>query len=237
MPDARSLFRPEALEAQRQQWLGRVQLVRPLSLTVLTAGVVAVALALVAFLTLAQYTRKATAVGVLVPDSGLIRLVPAAAGTVLERHVSEGQTVSAGEVLFVIGVERPLLDPAAQAQVQRSLAERRRSLEGAARQEQSLVRARQSALERRLQALELEQAQVDSEAALQRQRLALAEQSLARLQSLQAQQFISEAQVQTKNEELLGLRGGAQARRRWRGSGRRWAASAPSSRASCARCR
>jgi len=216
MPDARSLFRPEALEAQRQQWLGRVQLVRPLSLTVLTAGVVAVALALVAFLALAQYTRKATAVGVLVPDSGLIRLVPAVAGTVLERHVSEGQTVSAGEVLFVIGVERPLLDPAAQAQVQRSLAERRRSLEGAARQEQSLVRARQSALERRLQALELEQAQVDSEAALQRQRLALAEQSLARLQSLQAQQFISDAQVQTKNEELLGLRAAAQALARQR---------------------
>ena len=216
MPDARSLFRPEALETQRQQWLGRVQLVRPLSLTVLTAGVVAVALALVAFLALAQYTRKATAVGVLVPDSGLIRLVPAVAGTVLERHVSEGQTVSAGEVLFVIGVERPLLDPAAQAQVQRSLAERRRSLEGAARQEQSLVRARQSALERRLQALELEQAQVDSEAALQRQRLALAEQSLARLQSLQAQQFISDAQVQTKNEELLGLRAAAQALARQR---------------------
>jgi len=216
VPESRSLFRPEALEAQRQQWLGRVQLVRPLSLTVLTAGVVAVALALAAFLALAQYTRKATAVGVLVPDSGLIRLVPAAAGTVLERHVSEGQAVSAGEVLFVIGVERPLLDPAAQAQVQRSLAERRRSLEGAARQEQSLVRARQSALERRLQALELEQAQVDSEAALQRQRLALAEQSLARLQSLQAQQFISEAQVQTKSEELLGLRAAAQALARQR---------------------
>jgi membrane fusion protein len=211
MPDARSLFRPEALQAQRQQWLGRVQLVRPLSLTALTAGVVLVALALVAFLALAQYTRKATALGVLVPDSGLIRLVPAAAGTVLERHVSEGQTVSAGEVLFVIGVERPLLDPAAQAQVQRSLAERRRSLEGAARQEQSLVRARQAALERRVQALELEQAQVDSEAALQRQRLALAEQSLARLQSLQAQQFISDAQVQAKSEELLGLRAAAQA--------------------------
>ena len=91
MPDSRSLFRPEALEAQRQQWLGRVQLVRPLSLRVLTAGVVLVAVSLVAFLSLAQYTRKSTAAGVLVPDRGLIRLVPAAAGTVLERRISEGQ--------------------------------------------------------------------------------------------------------------------------------------------------
>ncbi len=216
MPDTRSLFRPEALEAQRQQWLGRVQLVRPLSLGVMTAGVVVVALALVAFLSLAQYTRKATAMGVLVPDRGLIRLVPAAAGTVLERRIGEGQAVRAGDVLFVIGVERPLLEPAAQAQVQRSLDERRRSLEGAARQEQGLVRARELALQRRVQALELELAQVDSEAGLQRQRLVLAEQSLARLESLQAQQFISDAQVQAKNEEVLGLRAAAQALARQR---------------------
>ncbi len=216
MPDTRSLFRPEALEAQRQQWLGRVQLVRPLSLSVLTAGVVVVVLALVAFLGLAQYTRKATALGVLVPDRGLIRLVPATAGTVLERRVVEGQSVRAGDVLFVIGVERALLEPAAQAQVQRSLDERRRSLEDAARQEQGLVRARASALQRRVQALELELAQVDSEAGLQRQRLALAEQSLTRLESLQAQQFISAAQVQAKNEEVLGLRAAAQALARQR---------------------
>jgi len=216
VPDSRSLFRPEALEAQRQQWLGRVQLVRPLSLTLLTAGVVLVAAALVAFLALAQYTRKSTAAGVLVPDRGLIRLVPAAAGTVLDRRISEGQTVKAGDVLFIVSVDRPLLEPVAQAQVQRSLAERRRSLEGAARQEQDLVRARQLALERRVQALELEQAQVDSESALQKQQLALAEQSLARLESLQSQQFISEAQVQAKTEEVLGLRAAAQALARQR---------------------
>ena len=34
-----SLFRPEVAEAQRQNWLGQVQLVRPLSLSLLTAGV------------------------------------------------------------------------------------------------------------------------------------------------------------------------------------------------------
>ena len=175
----------------------------------LTAGVVLVAASLVAFLSLAQYTRKSTAAGVLVPDRGLIRLVPAAAGTVLERRISEGQAVQAGELLFIVGVDRPLLEPVAQAQVQRSLTERRRSLEGAARQEQDLVRARQLALERRVQALELEQAQIDSETGLQKQRLALAEQSLA-------QQFISEAQVQAKTEEVLGLRAAAQALARQR---------------------
>ena len=82
----RLLFRPEAVEAQTQQWLGRVQLVRPLSLGLVTAGVVLMLAALLAFVFVAQYTRKATVAGVLVPDLGLIRIVPTASGSVLERR-------------------------------------------------------------------------------------------------------------------------------------------------------
>ena len=102
----RSLFRHEALEAQAQPWLGRVQLVRPLSLALVTAGVLVALAAVVAFLALAQYARRATVPGVLVPDRGLIRLVPTAAGTVLERNVAEGQAVASGDVLFVLALER-----------------------------------------------------------------------------------------------------------------------------------
>lgn len=210
MASARSLFRSEAIDAQRQQWLGGVQLVRPLSLAWVTAGVVAAALAVAAFLTLAPYTRKATAVGVLVPDRGLIRLVPAAAGTVVERRVTEGQAVRAGDVMFVLALERPLLSGEVQAQVRRSLDERQRSLIEAARSQQALAGAQAAALERRLAALEAELAQVDAEAALQQQRLVLAERALARLQDLQKEQFISPAQAQGKAEEILALRAAAQ---------------------------
>lgn len=210
MTEARPLFRPEAVDAQRLQWLGGVQLVRPPSLAWVTAGVVCVALALVAFLSLGQYTRKATANGVVVPDRGLIRLVPAAAGTVVERRVAEGQVVQAGEVLFVLALERPLLSPVAQAEVRRSLDERRRSLADAALAQQALAAARRTALDRRMAALEGELSQIDLEAGLQQQRLRMAEETLARYQSLQAQQFTSAAQTQAKQEELLGLRAAAQ---------------------------
>lgn len=211
MAQTRPLFRTEAIDAQRQQWLGRVQLVRPLSLAWVTAGVVLVALALAAFLALAPYTRKATAAGVLVPDRGLIRLVPSAAGTVVERRVNEGQTVQAGDVLFVVALDRPLLAADAQAQVRRSLEDRRRSLGEAARSQQALASAQIAAVERRLAALETELVQLDTESGLQQQRLKLAEQALTRLQALQAEQFISPAQAQVKAEEVLGLRAAAQA--------------------------
>ena len=206
----RQLFRPEAIEARRQPGLGSVQLVRPLSLSWLTAGAVAAAVLVGSFLALAHYTRKATTQGVLVPDRGLIRLVPTAAGTVLERHANEGQLVKAGEVLFVLALERPLLADDNRSRVQASLAERQRSLRDSARQQAALVQSQQAALERRLQALATELAQLDTETALQQQRLTLARQSLARLESLQGEQFVSPAQVQTKNEEVLGLQGAAQ---------------------------
>lgn len=212
----RTLFRPEALDAQRQPSLGRVQLVRPLSLSLLAGGALVALLASATFLFWAEYTRRATAPGVLVPDRGLIRLVPAAAGTVLERHAREGQQVQAGDVLFVLALERRELAGAGEAQVRKSLDERSQSLALAARQQQALAQARQAALGRRLAALDREIEQADQEAALQRQRLVLAEQALARLQSLQADQFISSAQVQAKGEELLALRAAAQSLARQR---------------------
>ena len=207
MPEARPLFRPEAVEAQRQQWLGSVQLVRPLALSWLAAGAVCTVAAVGVFLSLAEYTRKATVMGVLTPDRGLMRLMPAAAGTVAERRVAEGQAVQAGDVLFVVTVDRPWLGADAQAMVRHSLDERRRSLGDAARVQQQLASARVVALDRRLAAMRAELAQLDAETALQQQRLTLAQQALTRLQSLQADQFISAAQVQAKSEEVLGLRG------------------------------
>lgn len=212
---SRPLFREEALRA-RDPWLGRVRLLRPLSLDLVTLGVLALVLAVAAFLSLAQYTRKATVDGALVPDRGLIRLVPSEAATVIERRVSEGQAVRAGDTLFVLALERPRLLAQAQADVRRSLVERQRSLQDAARHQEGLAAAQVLALDRRLQTLEAEQAQVDSERVLQQQRLALAQQALQRLEALHREQFISDAQVLTKKEELLGLQAQLQALERQR---------------------
>lgn len=212
----RPLFRAEAIEARRSPWLGRVQLVRPLSLELLTWSVVIVALLVGAFLWFGRYTRKSTVEGVLVPDRGLIRMVPAEPATVIERRIAEGQSVRAGDVLFVLALERPRLMADAQADVRRSLAERQRSLEDAARQQEGLAAAQLTALERRVQTIETERAQVDSEVGLQRQRLVLVQQALTRVEALRNEQFISDAQVQAKKEELLGVQAQLQALERQR---------------------
>ena len=209
-----TLFRHEVAEAQRQNWLGQVQLVRPLSLTVLATAVILVLALVLAFLFFGEYTRKARIGGVLVPDLGVIRLVPPVPGRVLERHVQEGQAVRAGEVMFVLTLEGSTLSAEVQARVQRSLQERQRSLEDAARQQAVLAESEMLSLQRRLDEMKREQQQIDAEITLHRQRLSLAQQSLERLESLSREQFISPAQVQTKREEVIGLQAQAQAMER-----------------------
>ncbi|GAP35068.1 HlyD family secretion protein [Piscinibacter sakaiensis] len=89
--------------------------------------------------------------------------------------------------------------------------QRQRSLRDAARQQQVLTDTQTAGLQRQREDLQRELAQIDAEEALQQQRLALAEQAVARLEALRAQQFISDAQVQARTEELLGVRAALQA--------------------------
>jgi membrane fusion protein len=205
-----SFFRPEAIESQRQVWLGTVQLVRPLSLWLLTVAALCMLAAVAGFLTWGEYTRKARVAGVLVPERGVIRLLSPFAGTVLERSAVEGQVVAQGDVLFVLSLDHGTASGNTQEQVQSSLASRGRSLQEAARQQELLLASQRTALNQRLADMRREATQLVAEGDLHRQRLQLATQALRRLESLRDEQFISSAQVQAKNEEVLGLQVQAQ---------------------------
>lgn len=200
------LFRHEALEAHRQQWLGEVRLVRPVSLSVTVLVLIAAAVAIGTWLVLGEYTRKAHVSGVLVPDRGWIRLVAPQLATVAERRVEQGQAVHAGDVLFVLTLDQYVGDGTAQQRVQSSLRARQESLQETLQARQRLSREQEAALAQRLAGLRQEMAQIGTEAELQRQRLALAQQTLTRLESLRDERFVSGAQVNSKGEEVLALR-------------------------------
>jgi membrane fusion protein len=200
------LFRPEALEARRQQWLGEVRLVRPVSMSLLVLLLVLCAVAIGTWLMLGEYTRKAHVRGLLVPDRGWIRLVSPQVATVAERRVTQGQAVKAGDVLFVLSLDHYTRDGGSQQRVHRSLQARQASLLESLEAQTRLSRERDAALALRLDTLKRESAQLDAEMDLQRQRLLLSQQALARLESLRADGFATTAQIQAKNEEALGLR-------------------------------
>lgn len=214
--DEQAFFRREALEHRQRGWLGEVQLSRPLSGQLLTVLVLLAAVAVGAFLVWGQYTRKAHVVGFLSPDLGVLRLRAQEGAVVAERRASEGAQVRQGDVLFVLRVDRSTLGGDTEANVRRSLAERERSLDETLRQREALARAQDEALARRIRDMQRELVQMEGEAALHRQRLALGEAALKRLQDLQAQNFISDAQVQAKAEEVIGIQAAMQALQRER---------------------
>lgn len=212
----KTLFRQEALTTQHQTWLGSIRLIRPLSFSLLATLTVLVAVGVVLFLGVGQYTRKAQVVGVLVPEKGVLRLFAPQTGTVLESAVVEGQVVKQGDVLFVLAVGRSTEQGDTQAAVQAGLSARQQSLQQATRQQMALMEAQKAGLERQQRDMQRELGQLDAEADLLRQRLALAQAALDRHQGLLAQNFISTAQVQAKAEDVLAVRAQQQALERQR---------------------
>ena len=201
-----SLFRPEALEHREREWLGSIQLIRPVSLAVLTALTLLVVAGVGAYLTLGEYTRKARVSGYLVPDRGVIRLVTPQAATVVESHVEEGRAVQRGDVLFVLAVGQATLSGDTQATVLSSIESRTRSLQGAARQRSQLEHTQLAAIDRQIGGMEREIESMKLESDLQRQRLLLAEQAQGQYESLRNDNFVSSAQVRTKAEEVLNVK-------------------------------
>ena len=202
------LFRREALQGQQHSGLGRVQVLPPLSLTLLTAVAVGSVALVLAFLCTAEYTRKARVSGYLVPDRGVLRIQAPQSATVLSREVGEGQAVKAGDVLFVLA-----LDSASQTieGIAQTLQSRQLSLQGTASQQLALVRTQLQTLTQKRAGLLREQAQLQVERQLHAERLALARESLERQENLARNHFISPAQLQSKREELLGLQSQTQA--------------------------
>jgi len=202
----KDLFRTEALGHAQAQGLGSIQLTRPLSFALLTGLAVAAAIAVLVFLFLGHYTRKARIGGFLATDRGSFRIVSPQSATVLESHVAEGKAVHQGEVLFVLAVDGATLGNAPQAAVQGSFEARQRSLKTSVQEQADLQATRLLALDRQIAALRTETQQMDGEAQLLQQRLELARQAEARLESLRGDNFVSSAQVQAKSEEVLALR-------------------------------
>src|SRR3569832_2485346 len=199
-----TLFRPEVMRAQSVCVFGDVVVSSSPTVSLFVGAAVLVLLALVLFASLGHYTRKALVSGYLSPDEGLIKIYAPVTGVVIDRRVTEGQTVQAGEPLFVLSTDHGSPEtPAAQAAAIASLTQRRDSLRTALHNQDELARNTQRKLRERLQGLEQAIAQVDAAARTQAQRLASAEETATRFRELAAKQYVSELQVREQREQAL----------------------------------
>ena len=211
-----SFFRPEVLQSQASQWLGVVRLHRPLSFGVMTASALGVALLCVTFATWGEVNRKARVSGLLVTSLGSLNIAAPLAGVLVESKITEGQTVQAGDVLFVLNTERQSTagDTSALTLIQIEARKQTLSTERGLRQLQTQQRSQ--VLGDRIRTLTTELQRLDDEQQLLANRVALSNKTLTRNQTLAAEGFLSTAAVQTTQEELIDLASRQQAQARTR---------------------
>ena len=146
-----TLFRAEAAQAARDKPLGEVTLIRPLSSGLLAALAIASAAALIALAVWGNYTRKAHVSGYLAPSKGIIKVYAPIAGTVIAKHVKEGEPVTRGQPLFDLSTEQgSLATPQVQAAAIAQLHQRRDSLEQELAQHRDISSIDQHALKQRI---------------------------------------------------------------------------------------
>ncbi|MFV5213692.1 HlyD family secretion protein [Azonexus caeni] len=198
------LFRRAALDAQKPKSCGEILLVRPLSYRLLSLAALVCTLAIVALFTWGSYTKRSSVTGQLVPSAGLLRIYPPQTGIVGKKLVAEGQSVKAGDTLYLISSERQSSTLGSVfASVSEQLGARQESLTRELERTRQLQREEQEGLTRQVAALRSELEKIDSLLEGQRARVALAEETSGRYQSLLEQDYISREQRQQKREELL----------------------------------
>jgi membrane fusion protein len=102
----RQLFRQEAIDAQREKFLGDATIARPVPFWVFTLLAAGTALLLIAVSVWGQYTRRERVEGYLALDTGAARVLIPDAGRVTELLVKEGEDVKAGDAMAKISLDR-----------------------------------------------------------------------------------------------------------------------------------
>lgn len=201
---ANDLFRQEALDAKRENVLGEIIVASPLSFSLLTTIAVIIVIALIAFVSWGEYTRKVHVEGYLAPSKGLIKVYSLQAGILIEKHVNDGDKVQQGDTLFILSTESSSREtPEAQATAIARLRQRRESLKKELSQQQRVDQAEALELQEKLRSIETELIQLKMELATREQRVASAKETAAKFRKLLAGKFVAEVQAQEKWEALL----------------------------------
>jgi len=214
----RQLFRQEAIDAQREKFLGEATIARPVPFWVFTLLAAGIAVLLIVVAVWGQYTRRERVEGYLALDTGAARVTSPDGGRVTELLVKEGDEVKAGDELAKISLDRTNVAGGSTSDaIALEMQSRRAILEKEQAQWRDLGTQQVEQVRRRARDLENELTQVDREMKLQEVRIKSAREQLERYSGLAGEKkFVSEALVKQKQDEVTDQEIKLQALRRQR---------------------
>lgn len=198
----RSLFRKEAIDAQRQKFLGEASIAQPVKLWVFTVMAVAIAAIVIAVAVWGQYTRRERVQGYLASAVGAALVRMPDAGVVSEVMVKEGDAVAAGTPLARLTIDRSgINDASGNEAVLRELTKRESLLDEEREQSQGLGRQQVDQLKKRSANLQGEIRAVDTEIALQGERFESQRVIANKWKELEGKQFVSDIRVRQEQDK------------------------------------
>jgi membrane fusion protein len=197
------LFRPQVSDKDRKRWLGEILLAQPVSGTFFAVFSLLVVLGLAAALYFVEYTRKERVTGQLILDKGSSKVYAQATGVIASKLFADGDTVTAGQVLLTINAERSTKLGDTQDEIARQLAMRKGALEAEKAKQRSITNEEEAALKRRANDVRAELDKINNEITTQQKRVALSKSAAQRSRDLQGQQFVSQADVDVKEQDAL----------------------------------
>ncbi len=213
----RQLFRQEAIDAQREKFLGEATIARPVPFWVFTLLAAGIAVLLIVVAVWGQYTRRERVEGYLALDTGAARVQSPDAGRILELLVKEGDEVAAGEALAKVSLDRTNVAGGSTSEaVAAEMVSRRAILEKEQDQWRSLGVQQAEQSRRKARDLENELAQIDAEMKLQDTRVRSTREQADRFKALANDKFVSDVASKQKQDEVTDQEIKLQALRRQR---------------------
>ena len=198
------LFRPEVIRNHRSARLGGIAISQPLGAWLLTLAAAGMAAAIVAFLLLGSYTRRASVAGQLVPLQGVVTLPAPVTGIVERLDAAEGDAASAEQTLAIIQAPRAMPESGnGGAALEQQIRQQKASLKAAQDAQQQQLRQQASGLNEQLHAARRELLQIEAEAATRQRQTRLAREKLARYQSLEKAGATSAVSVQEQQSAVF----------------------------------
>lgn len=181
-----------------------ILITRPISLTIWTVILCIITVAICSLLYFAQYTRKHSTQGILVPDKGLVNIITPDAGLVVNLEVTHGQAVKQGQLLYKILSDRAIAETELIRTERRNrLASMEESLQDDIVRQENLNQNEVHNRQRELHGLQSGLLIIKQKIQLLDEKIIISENNLGRYEKLVAQNLFSKIQAQEKRMEYL----------------------------------
>jgi len=197
------LFRKESLDAKKPKVLGSVALYCPPFRWVVIALVCMLVAVLIAFCIFGSYTKRETAQGVLVPESGMMTITAITAGTVIYLPAREGDVLQKGSQIATVSSEISTRYGQTREAIATQLELQKQGLNNQLTNLEELNSETLKSLQEKVSLLGQQSVELDKIYRQRTQQIELSKTQLNKMSAMRKEGYASNTQVEQQQNDLL----------------------------------